>query len=72
MPKDKQYHFLAGFSIALALSSYSPVAGLALGMLAGVVKEVYDFKSYGLFDKVDMLYTWAGAAFGYCLAAAIL
>ena len=67
MPYDKKLHFLCGFIIALLIGLYNPAYGLYAGVTAGVAKEIYDYYDYGLFDKMDMLFTWAGAVIGTCL-----
>lgn len=67
MPYDKKLHFLCGFIISLLIGLYNPLYGLSAGMIAGVAKEYYDLFNYGLFDKYDMLATWAGAVIGTCL-----
>lgn len=67
MPYDKQLHFLCGLLISLLIGLYNPIYGLLTGVTAGIGKEVYDYYDYGLFDKYDMLATWAGAVIGTCL-----
>lgn len=64
---DKKIHFLCGCLISLLIGLYTPIYGLLAGVVAGVAKEVYDYYDYGLFDKYDMLATWAGAVIGACL-----
>lgn len=72
MADDKKLHMLCGFCIALFVGMYSPKLGLTIGMVAGIAKEAYDYYSYGVFDRMDMLATWAGAAIGAALAWGIL
>lgn len=72
MADDKKLHMTCGFCIALFVGVYSPKLGLMAGMAAGIAKEIYDYFSYGVFDKMDMLATWAGAAIGAALAWGIL
>ena len=68
MADDKKLHMTCGFCIALFVGSLcNPELGLTAGMAAGIAKEVYDYYDYGLFDKYDMYYTWAGALIGTCL-----
>lgn len=67
IPYDKKLHFRWGCIIALLIGLYDPILGLSTGVVAGVAKEVYDYLDYGLFDKYDMLATWAGALTGTCL-----
>lgn len=67
IPYDKKLHFRWGCIISILLGLYDPVLGLSTGITAGAAKEVYDYYDYGLFDKYDMLFTWAGALTGTCL-----
>lgn len=67
MPYDKKLHLICGCIIALFVGLYSPAYGLLASLLAGAAKELYDYYDYGLFDKYDMLATWAGAVIGTCL-----
>lgn len=67
MPYDKKLHILCGLLLSLLIGVYNPIYGLFAGVVAGVAKEVYDYYDYGLFDKYDMLATWAGAVIGACL-----
>ena len=64
MAQDKKLHLLAGLGIAIIFGWQNPMIGLAAGFVAGVAKEVYDYLDYGLYDKQDMLYTWAGSLLG--------
>ena len=68
MAYDKKLHLASGLAIAFAFGIYNPWIGLGCGMAAGVAKEIYDYFDYGLFDKLDMYYTWAGAVLGAGLA----
>ena len=67
MVKDKKLHFHCGCIISILIGLYNPIYGLFAGVVAGAAKEVYDYLDYGLFDKYDMFYTWAGALIGTCL-----
>lgn len=67
MPYDKKLHLICGLLISLLVGLCNPLYGLYAGVVAGVAKEVYDIFDYGLFDKYDMYYTWAGAVIGACL-----
>lgn len=67
MPYDKKLHLICGLLISLLVGLYNPIYGLYAGVVAGVAKEVYDYYDYGLFDKMDMLFTWAGTLIGTCL-----
>ncbi|NLO71963.1 MAG: hypothetical protein GX102_13670 [Porphyromonadaceae bacterium] len=39
---DKIYHLVAGFIISLIFGFINPILGLALAIIAGVGKEIYD------------------------------
>ena len=67
MAQDKKLHLLAGLGIAIIFGLQYPLIGLGAGIIAGVAKEVYDYLDYGLYDKQDMLYTWAGSLLAACL-----
>ena len=68
MAYDKKLHLASGLAIAFVFGIYNPWIGLGCGIAAGVAKEIYDYFDYGLFDKLDMYYTWAGAVLGAGLA----
>ena len=80
MPNDKKLHLLAGIcitciAILLCYLYYGTVniwLGLGCGMAAGVAKEVKDQITYGGFDYLDMLYTWAGSLLGAGLVYILL
>lgn len=80
MAYDKKLHFIAGLCITciavllcyMCYGTSNLWLGLGCGVAAGVAKEVYDYMDYGLFDKQDMLYTWAGALLGAGLAYILL
>jgi LytS/YehU family sensor histidine kinase len=60
--KDKYCHFVVGLLISFWIGIFtSPMIGIIVGVIAGVLKETYDYKSYGLFDKKDLLVTSFGA-----------
>lgn len=62
MTLDKQAHFFAGASIASTIALYlDPTLGLASGILAGLLKEIYDRMGYGTPDFKDFLATALGA-----------
>lgn len=67
MPHDKKLHLICGCIISLLIGLHNPIYGLLVGMIAGIAKELYDYLDYGLFDKYDMLATWAGAVIATCL-----
>ena len=80
MAYDKKLHFIAGVCITcvavllcyLCNGTTNLWLGIGCGMVAGVAKEIYDYLDYGLFDKQDMLYTWAGSILGAGLVYIIL
>ncbi len=67
IPTDKITHFLAGFFIAVWFPFYWSVP-IVLGV--GILKELYDLKTYGKFDWVDLACTFSGGIVGafYLLA----
>ena len=72
IPKDKQYHFIAGAVIALIGGFVlSPIEGIGLAIAAGIAKECYDDYSYGKFDIADMIATWVGGACGFAVVSLI-
>jgi len=66
LPIDKQAHFLAGYAIsatALMLLPYG--CGLALAVIAGAIKELYDYASgKGTADQWDAIATGIGGLVG--------
>ena len=60
---DKILHLLFGFIIAWRLIDINIhwIIALVVVILFGVAKEVYDYKSYGLFDWRDLVATISGA-----------
>ncbi len=63
MKTDKILHLLFGFIIAWRLIDINAhwIIALVVVILFGVAKEVYDYKSYGLFDWRDLVATISGA-----------
>ena len=63
MPIDKQAHFWAGAAIAAIVALYTgaPLLGLAVGVIAGALKELRDRAGHGTPDIRDFLATAAGA-----------
>ena len=59
---DKILHLLFGFIIAWRLIDINAnwIIALAVVILFGAAKEVYDYKSYGQFDYKDMIATISG------------
>lgn len=80
MAYDKKLHFIAGLCISvvsmLLCFYYNGTTnlwlGLGCGMAAGVAKEIKDEITYGGFDYLDMLYTWAGSLLGAGLVYILL
>jgi len=73
IPKDKLLHFGAGLIIALIVTLLStPLIGVAVGALAGVAKEIYDYFDYGDFDFFDMFVTIIGAVIGSSVVASLI
>ena len=69
---DKLYHFVAGLIISLVFSFvFNPLYGVILSIIAGILKEIYDYFDYGTFDIYDMLATWMGGIVGYLLRGVI-
>lgn len=67
MSYDKKLHFRCGCIITLLIGLYNPIYGLYTGVAVGVGAEVEDYLNYRLFDKYNILATWAGALIGTCL-----
>ncbi len=65
IPYDKELHFLTGAIISLLviiIFSNFRTAFIA-GIIAGIVKEIYDRIVYGGFDWEDMVEIWLGSIF---------
>ena len=62
MKTDKILHLLFGFIIAWRLIDINVhwIIALVVVILFAVAKEIYDYKSYGLFDYKDMIATISG------------
>jgi len=63
IPKDKQYHFMAGFFIYLISMQWFSIGFDLIPVVAiGTAKEVYDYVSKkGTPDVNDLLFTIYGA-----------
>jgi len=74
MGKDKLYHIIAGFGIALLIGLFNPIAGLIIACLVGAAKEViWDMAmKKGTFEMLDFLATALGAIFGTGAALLII
>lgn len=70
MTKDKLYHLIAGFAIALIFGLFNPILGLVVAVLAGIVKDVvWDlFLKKGKFEVLDIFATVIGAIMGTVVA----
>ena len=69
---DKIYHLVAGFIISLIFGLINPVLGLALAIIAGVGKEIYDKKiKKSVIDPLDVIATVLGGILGTGLAIGI-
>lgn len=71
--KDKLYHFIAGFLIAVLLGFWNPVVALFASGIAGFGKEAYDMyikKSFA--DPVDAIATILGGIFGTAASIVII
>ena len=60
---DKYLHLIAGAAITAlcALIPYFAPFALTFGVVAGVIKEIVDKISYGVFDWKDLVATVVGA-----------
>lgn len=62
---DKALHMAAGLIISLVLGwIYSPLIGLAVAIVAGIAKEVWDYCGHGTPDFGDALATIQGGCIG--------
>jgi hypothetical protein len=65
---DKQIHFFSGLALCLAVALFfGAYAGLAVAVLAGLGKEVYDNYGRGAPDIYDAVATAVGGALGFVL-----
>jgi len=66
LPIDKQAHFLAGYAISATALMLLPYGyGLALAIIAGSIKELYDYASgKGIADRWDAIATGIGGLVG--------
>ena len=72
IPKDKQYHFIAGAVIALIVGIVlSPIEGRGVAIAAGVFKECSDHYNDKPFDVMDMVCTWVGGCVGFTIVSLI-
>ena len=70
MTKDKLYHLIAGFIIALIFGLFNPIAGLIIAVGAGFTKDVvWDlYLKRGTFEVLDIFATVIGAIMGTVVA----
>ena len=63
---DKALHFSGGYILATAFPIL-PICGLAIALLTGKAKEMYDAKHQEdhTVDKYDMYATWIGGIVGF-------
>ena len=63
---DKAYHMVAGFIISMLFGwlAHDALAGFTVALVAGVVKEVYDYFGHGTSELNDIIATAQGGAIG--------
>lgn len=65
---DKQLHFLGGIVLCLAVSLFfGGIVGLAIAVVVGVAKELWDAHGHGTPDVWDAVATVAGGVTGFVL-----
>ena len=65
---DKVLHIIAGLILCLVVGVLTtPAMGLLLGVIAGIIKEIYDKYNNGTVDVLDSLATTIGALIGFWL-----
>lgn len=58
IPKDKIYHAIAGTVIFLICLTFMPAwMALLAATIAGILKEIYDYLSYGKYEILDFVCT---------------
>lgn len=74
MGKDKLYHLIAGFAIALLIGLFSPIVGIITTIAIGGTKEVvWDLLlKKGKFEVLDFFMTVVGAVVGTVIALLIV
>lgn len=63
IPYDKLLHFFIGFLIVAIFYCILPQVqyyAIVFAIIAGLTKDLYDYKSYGTFDWLDVLATALG------------
>lgn len=64
---DKVLHFQSGViigQVSYPIKKRSVLWGTLAGLSIAIMKEAYDYKRYGKFDKYDILATTTGALIG--------
>ena len=63
---DKLMHMIAGFIISLLTGwlTHNVLIGFTVALVAGVVKEVYDYFGHGTSELNDIIATAQGGAIG--------
>jgi len=63
---DKALHISSGYILA-TIFPIAPAYGLAIALIAGKAKEMYDVKHQDkhTYDKWDMFATWLGGLVGF-------
>ena len=68
LQRDKVLHFCVGLILCLITGALTtPAMGLLLGVIAGIMKEIYDKYNNGTVDVLDSLATTIGALIGFWL-----
>ena len=68
LQRDKVLHFCAGLILCLVAGVFTtPAMGLLLGVISGIIKEIYDKYNNGTVDVLDSLATTVGALIGFWL-----
>ena len=63
---DKILHFGAGLILCLITGALTtPAIGLLLGVISGIIKEIYDKYNNGTVDVLDSFATTLGALIGF-------
>lgn len=67
LPYDKRLHFAVCFLITLLLFPAIKWWGAVAAIMAGVIKELFDFDDYGVFSWGDILADTIGVIAGIIL-----
>ena len=63
--EDKVLHFETCFLITMVVATALAVSACMLAGIAGILKEVYDYNTYCLFDNKDIIADVFGAFAGF-------